>query len=146
MAIHHDHPGLEVSIIVNGEALQESRNDDEEDRPREVTRYAQVSSDVPFGIRYSMKSALLVEHSIEYMIELDGEKATLLTALKALDSIPRTPSPPPLEDRPIEDLSTTELVELVKRYRNEPVSSKKEHLWRSGNTMPLTRIETMIRL
>ncbi|KAJ8109122.1 hypothetical protein OPT61_g7689 [Boeremia exigua] len=40
-----------------------------------------------------------------------------LDALKTLGKIPRTPSPPPLEDRPVEDLTPTELAELVTRYR-----------------------------
>ncbi|KAF3007675.1 hypothetical protein E8E13_009136 [Curvularia kusanoi] len=40
-----------------------------------------------------------------------------LNALKSLDIVARTPSPTPLEDRPIEELSHNELTELVSRYR-----------------------------
>ena len=38
-------------------------------------------------------------------------------ALKSLDVIPRTPTPTPLEDRPVEELNPAELAELVSRYR-----------------------------
>jgi hypothetical protein len=41
----------------------------------------------------------------------------LLAALKTLQIVTRTPSPTPLEDRPVDELSTAELAELVNRYR-----------------------------
>lgn len=40
-----------------------------------------------------------------------------IEVLKSLELIPRTPSPTPLEERPVEELSTAELAELVGRYR-----------------------------
>lgn len=41
----------------------------------------------------------------------------LLAALKSLHIVSHAPSPTPLEDRPVDELSTAELAELVKRYR-----------------------------
>lgn len=40
-----------------------------------------------------------------------------LDALRAERIIPRTPSPTPLEDRPVETLSAQELKELVRRQK-----------------------------
>lgn len=45
-------------------------------------------------------------------------------ALKALCIIPRSPSPVPLEDRPVDDLSPEEMRELLKRQRERDATSR----------------------
>lgn len=72
MAVHPNHPELNVEIIVDEEALQEYANDEGEQDARDVTRYVQASSGACFAVRYAIPAELFAQHGVRAVIEIDG--------------------------------------------------------------------------
>lgn len=68
-----------------------------------VSSYRGISLQVPLAAYVQPLPTI----SIILMLQIE--------VLKSLELIPRTPSPTPLEERPVEELSTAELAELVGR-------------------------------
>ncbi|KAK5162845.1 hypothetical protein LTR04_002944 [Oleoguttula sp. CCFEE 6159] len=138
MAILEDVPGIEVAITVNGNDLKEYEEDDIVNEPKTVTKYIEATSGVNFGIRYSVARRFPMKGDcITFSMYLDNEKCgssvvtkasrirkcedltgNVVEALKSLRIIGRTPTPVPLEERPLEELSADQLREII-RQKNQ---------------------------
>ena len=64
---------IEVSIEVDGEPLEEYKDDEEEDQPGSVTRYVEATTDAAFGIKVRLKRSFkFVTDAVWFDYELDG--------------------------------------------------------------------------
>ncbi|KAH6639651.1 hypothetical protein C7974DRAFT_410606 [Boeremia exigua] len=79
MAIHKDHPGLSVEIVVNGNALREYENNDQVHEPETVARYLQAQPGAKFGIRWSITEAFPSNRDISHSVWIDGRLISQLT-------------------------------------------------------------------
>ncbi|KAI1510757.1 hypothetical protein KJE20_08180 [Pyrenophora tritici-repentis] len=65
-------PGIEVAVIVNGQRLEEY-DDDEEPRPKTVTKYIEAQSGTEFAIATSFKPPFPTQCDIKTCLYIDGK-------------------------------------------------------------------------
>lgn len=74
MAILTEVPGLDMSIIVNGQALEELFDEDEETQPTEKVVYVESHPGTSFGVQYHFdNSAFPHEEDLQCTIYMDGK-------------------------------------------------------------------------
>ena len=67
--------GIEVTVAVDGQNLQEYGDDAEETVPNTVTKYIEAASGAHFSVKYGHTQDFLKQHEIEgviYKIKIDG--------------------------------------------------------------------------
>jgi hypothetical protein len=74
MAIHPDHPGLTVEVLVNGQPLPEYEDEDITDEPNVNTRYVEAQAGVEFEIAYTISKAFAGGDDFNARCYIDGQK------------------------------------------------------------------------
>ncbi|KAH6875378.1 hypothetical protein BKA58DRAFT_119998 [Alternaria rosae] len=72
MAIASEHPGLEVTICVDGQPLPEYEDDDEDPAPKTTTKYIEARSDRHFSIVTRFKPPFPTEYHVRTWLSIDG--------------------------------------------------------------------------
>ncbi|KAI5359905.1 hypothetical protein Slin14017_G094660 [Septoria linicola] len=73
MAVNDALPGAEVTIEVNGQALEELTEVDADESPKTITRYLCVTSGQLFTIRYSVKKGVkCLGDRLHFQLDMDG--------------------------------------------------------------------------
>ncbi|KAH9876225.1 hypothetical protein J1614_004104 [Plenodomus biglobosus] len=72
MAIHSDHPGLEVEVIVNGKALKEYDDDEKEAKKGTVVKYIEAQEGENYSVKVHLPANLFKTYSIRAEIYIDG--------------------------------------------------------------------------
>lgn len=70
MAIHPDHSGLEVEVVVNDVPLKEY--DDDEAPPHTVMKYVESATGANFKVRYRFTKPFPTTHGVSLDLSLDG--------------------------------------------------------------------------
>ncbi|KAI4629254.1 uncharacterized protein J4E87_003516 [Alternaria ethzedia] len=72
MAIDPDHPGLEVTICVDGQPLPEYEDEDEDPAPKTTTKYIEARSDSHFSIVTEFKPPFPTQYHVRSSLCIDG--------------------------------------------------------------------------
>ncbi len=85
MAVHPDHRGLEVEIVVHEEVLRGCKGKELWEGSTDITRYVQASSRTHFTTRYTESKALYTNYSASIAIRVNGvqDKTTFRIASNA---------------------------------------------------------------
>jgi hypothetical protein len=77
MAINSECPGLKVEVLVEGQALQEYDNDDdEESSPKVTTKYIEAHSDKDFALRTTFSAPFPSQYGVAAHVRVDGMAET----------------------------------------------------------------------
>ncbi|KAJ8118645.1 hypothetical protein OPT61_g396 [Boeremia exigua] len=74
MAVHKDHPGLSVEVIVNGEALREYDDKEHELEPKTIAKYIEVQPGTDFAIRSFVPKDFESDMDTSQHIQIDGQQ------------------------------------------------------------------------
>lgn len=74
MAVLSKYPGLEVTVVVNGQPLQEY-NDDDGENPQSsaVTKYVEAQSGARFWVEFRFKPPFPVYYGVQVLLSIDGK-------------------------------------------------------------------------
>lgn len=73
MAIIDVLPGVEVTIVCDGEPIKEHTDEDLEEEPRTVIRYVEAKSDQNFGVSIKVKQGTtFLGETLAFEIKVDG--------------------------------------------------------------------------
>lgn len=72
MAIAPEHPGLEVTICIDGQPLPEYEDDEEDPAPKTTTKYIEARSDRHFSIVTRFKPPFPTEYHVRAWLSIDG--------------------------------------------------------------------------
>ncbi|RDI85237.1 hypothetical protein Vi05172_g4774 [Venturia inaequalis] len=106
------------------------------DRTETIPAKALKGKAISHEVGLSSTAEVITEPTHFSLIYIDGRESPFATMcfryrslndLKAELIIPRSPSPVPLEDRPLESLTPEEMLELLKRQREQAASLRQEN-------------------
>jgi hypothetical protein len=73
MAIHANHPGLTVEVMVDDEALPEYVDNEDSSVGNEVIRYIEARSGAEFEIWYTFDEAFPTAKDVGVLVDIDGK-------------------------------------------------------------------------
>lgn len=74
MAIHPDHPGLAVEVVVDGTTLKEYADDEDVQPQGTATKYIEAVAGTNYSVRVQIPPALFAKYSIVTHLRIDGVK------------------------------------------------------------------------
>jgi hypothetical protein len=73
MAIHPDHPGLTIEVVVDEEPLPEYIDHETSSEGKELTRYIEARSGAEFQIWYRFTTLFPTKKDISFIVDIDGK-------------------------------------------------------------------------